>query len=195
MKSTEPSVERAPLSHFERLYSESADPWDYATSDYEQRKYRATLDALHGATGRTLELGCSIGVFSAMLAPQCNSLVAVDFSPTALAEARRRLAGAGNVEIVQATLPEQTPPGPFDAIVCSELLYYWSPTIVREGLTRIEAALAEGGTLVAVHWLGRDPRPELDGDRVHEILRESCKLRHETVERGTDYVLDVWRKQ
>jgi cyclopropane fatty-acyl-phospholipid synthase-like methyltransferase len=130
-----------------------------------------------------------------MLAPRCESLVAVDFSPTALTEARRRLAGADTVEIIQATLPEQTPLGPFDTIVCSELLYYWSTPVVREGMQQIEAALTEGGTLVAVHWLGRDHRRELDGDQVHRILRESCALRHESVEHGIDYVLDVWRKQ
>jgi cyclopropane fatty-acyl-phospholipid synthase-like methyltransferase len=195
MSRVESSGERAPLSHFEHLYSESVDPWEYATSDYEQRKYRVTLDALPARPGRALELGCSIGVFTEMLAPRCEVLVAVDFSPTALAEARRRLAGAGHVEIIQATLPEQTPLGPFDAIVCSELLYYWSTAVVREGLLQIEAALAEGGTLVAVHWLGRDRRRELDGDQVHRILRESCKLNHEGTEQGADYVLDIWSKQ
>ena len=30
--------DRAPVEHFERLARESADPWGYATSDYEQGK-------------------------------------------------------------------------------------------------------------------------------------------------------------
>src|ERR1700753_2090859 len=59
--------DRAPVEHFERLAHESADPWDYATSEYEQAKYRRTLSYLPEATGRTLELGCSGGVFTAML--------------------------------------------------------------------------------------------------------------------------------
>ena len=63
------------------------------------------------------------------------------------------------------------PEGPFETIVCAEILYYWSPDLVREGLRRIEAALAPGGTLLAVHWRGRDPRRELNGDDVHRILR------------------------
>jgi len=34
------------------------------TSSYEQRKYRHTLEYLPERTGRTLELGCSVGVFT-----------------------------------------------------------------------------------------------------------------------------------
>ncbi|HEX4729673.1 MAG TPA: SAM-dependent methyltransferase, partial [Solirubrobacterales bacterium] len=59
--------DRAPVEHFERLARESADPWAYATSKYEQGKYRTTLEYLPDHTGRTLELGCSVGVFTAML--------------------------------------------------------------------------------------------------------------------------------
>jgi SAM-dependent methyltransferase len=187
-------AERAPLAHFERLYAESADPWGYETSEYEQRKYRATLAALAERPGRALELACSIGVFTEMLAPRCDSLVAVDFSPTAVEAARRRLAGAALVDVRLATLPEQTPKGPFDAIVCSELLYYWSPAMAVEGLRKIEAALAPGGTLIAVHWRGRDRRRELDGIQVHRILRERCELPRLEVEQDRAYAMDVWRR-
>jgi cyclopropane fatty-acyl-phospholipid synthase-like methyltransferase len=184
--------ERAPVEHFERLATESADPWDYETSAYEQAKYRRTLAALPRRTGRTLELGCSVGVFTAMLAPRCESLLAVDFSPTALAHARRRLVGTENVELAERHLPEQMPPGPFETIVCAEVLYYWSPALVREGLTMMERALAPGGTLLAVHWRGRDPRRELNGDDVHRILRADTGLRWETRAQSPDYLLDRW---
>jgi SAM-dependent methyltransferase len=183
---------RAPVEHFERLATESADPWDYETSSYEQAKYRRTLAALPRRTGRTLELGCSVGVFTAMLAPRCESLLAVDFSPTALGLARRRLVGAGNVELAERSLPEQMPAGPFETIVCAEVLYYWSPALVREGLAGMERALAPGGTLLAVHWRGSDPRRELNGDDVHRILRDETRLRWQAGARAPDYLLDRW---
>lgn len=184
--------DRAPVEHFERLASDSADPWEYAASAYEQAKYRRTLAALPPWTGRTLELGCSVGVFTAMLAPRCESLLAVDFSPTALGHARRRLDGIENVELAERRLPEQMPRGPFETIVCAEILYYWSPALVREGLTRMERALAPGGTLLAVHWRGPDPRRELNGDDVHRILRAETRLRWESRAQGPDYLLDRW---
>lgn len=185
--------DRAPVEHFERLARESPDPWRYASSEYEQAKYRRTLDALPERTGRTLELGCSVGVFTAMLAPRCDSLLAVDFSPSALARARRRLTGVDGVELRRCLLPEEAPAGPFETIVCAEILYYWSEPLVRAGWRRFERALAPGGTLLAVHWRGADRRRELDGDGVHRILRECSRLRRDGGEATDDYLLDRWR--
>lgn len=184
--------DRAPVEHFERLARESPDPWDYETSEYEQDKYRQTLAALPADTGNTLELGCSVGVFTAMLAPRCASLLAVDFSATSLVHAGRRLRGVPRVELRRLTLPEQTPAGPYETIVCAEVLYYWNPGLVREGLRRIEAALAPGGILLAVHWRGSDPRRELRGDDVHAILREESGLIWEMGEESPNYLLDRW---
>jgi SAM-dependent methyltransferase len=186
--------DRAPVEHFERLAGERKDPWSYATSDYEQAKYRRTLAALPPATGRTLELGCSVGVLTAMLAPRTESLVAVDFSPTALDRARERTAGLDQVEVRQARLPEETPKGPFETILCSEILYYWSPDLVRAGLRRFEAELAPGGIFLAVDWRPGDPRRELNGDDVHTILREHSDLTWVSGETQPDYLLDLWRR-
>ncbi len=187
--------DRAPVAHFERLTRASDDPWDYETSAYEQAKYRRTLAHLPERIPRALELGCSVGVFTAMLAPRCERLLAVDFSPTSLRHARRRLAGTDNVELRRERLPEGTPAGPFEAIVCSEILYYWSPALVGDGLRRIEAALAPGGTLVAVHWRRGDPRRDLDGDDVHAILRDEARLVHRGGEESEDFLLDVWARE
>jgi SAM-dependent methyltransferase len=187
------AADRAPVEHFERLARESADPWDYATSEYEQGKYRTTLEYLPARTGRTLELGCSVGVFTAMLAPRCDELVAVDYSPTALARARERLADAPAVELLRRRLPEEMPIGPFDTIVCAEILYYWSVDLVEEGLERIESALAPGGTLLAVHWRHPDPRRELTGDDVHVLLDEGTSLGLDASHTTPDFLLDRWR--
>jgi len=182
--------DRAPVEHFERLARESEDPWDYATSAYEQRKYRRTLDYLPERTGRTLELGCSVGVFTAMLAPRCDSLLAVDFSPTALERARRRVTDAHQVQVLRRRLPEEMPEGPFDTIVCAEILYYWSAPLVSLGLRRMEAALAPGGTLLAVHWRHPDRRRELTGDDVHAIIDAETRLETEARFATIDYLLD-----
>ncbi len=189
------SGDRAPVGHFERLYRGSMDPWSYETSAYEREKYARTMAMLPEHGGRTLELGCSIGVFTQMLAPRCASLLAVDFSPTAVSLARRRLSRVCTVEIARLDLPEQTPKGPFETIVCSELLYYWSPSLVREGLQRMEESLAPEGVLLAVHWRGSDPRRELAGQEVHAILRKRSRLCWDTGEQTPDYVLDRWCKR
>lgn len=176
-------------SHFEARYRAQADPWGYASSPYEQEKYARTLDAIGpGPFPRALELGCSIGVFTELLAPRCERLVAVDGAPTALARARERLRRATNVELQLRTLPGDLPPGPFDLIVASELLYYWSADLLAATLPQLEAALAPSGRLVAVHWRGPLRDGPLDGDRVHALLRERTTLDH-----GAELVTDAYR--
>jgi hypothetical protein len=51
-----------PREYFERLYANGADPWDFATSSYEQAKYGATLAALPAPRiGATLEMAARSG--------------------------------------------------------------------------------------------------------------------------------------
>src|SRR5918994_708944 len=112
--------ERLDREYFENLYEQSPDPWAFETSPYERRKYERTLSVLQGqqrAYRTALEVGCSIGVFTAMLAPLCNELWAIDVSERAVAAARERLAGFPHVHVERRRLPEETPEGPFDLVV------------------------------------------------------------------------------
>ena len=59
------------VDHFEAQYRADPDPWGYRCSAYERAKYDATLSACGpGPFENALELGGSIGVFSARLAPR-----------------------------------------------------------------------------------------------------------------------------
>ncbi len=108
-------------------------------SAYEQAKYAATLDACGpGPFGRALELGASIGVFTALLAPRCRPLVTVDLAPTAVAAARERLRrrAAGRRSSQGADPRRRCPRGPFDLVVASEILYYLEPRRARRARSR-----------------------------------------------------------
>src|SRR5919199_2360476 len=138
--------------YFENLYGRSPDPWGFETSSYERSKYERTLEVLaHRRYRRALEVGCSIGVFTAMLAPLCDELLAVDISERAVVAARERLANYPHVRVERRTLPDETPEGPFDLIVASEILYYFSKELVLMTLQRFERVLAPSGMLLAVH--------------------------------------------
>jgi SAM-dependent methyltransferase len=69
-------------------------------------------------------------------------------------------------------LPEELPAGPFDLIVCSEVLYYWSRDLLLAALPPMVAALAPGGSLLAVHWRPGTRTYPLLGDEVHDLLAE-----------------------
>jgi SAM-dependent methyltransferase len=192
---------------FERIYGLEHDPWRCESSASERAKYRHTLAALGGRRySRALEVGCGIGVFTLDLALRCDAVVALEPSATALSRARRRLRFARHVRVVQGAIPDDLPAGPFDLVVCSEVLYYLREPLVLEALAELEQRIVPGGTLIAVHYapslgsrmiarlnlLHRAPRPyaPISGRRVHELLRANTRLAHMHEERHRAYLLD-----
>jgi predicted TPR repeat methyltransferase len=179
--------------YFERLYAQSYDPWNFETSEYERKKYERTLEALGGRRfERALEAGASIGVFTEMLAARCDELLAVDVSERAVAEARKRLSGREHVRVERRTLPEEMPRGPFDLIVASEVLYYFTRQEMLAVLGTFERELAPGGTLLAVHWRRETRTYPLQGDEVHELLGEHTRLQNTKTIAEQDYRLDLF---
>ena len=185
--------ERLDRDYFENLYEESTDPWGFETSEYERRKYERTLESLgERRFRRAFEAGSSIGVFTAMLAPRCDELLAADTSERAVEIARERLAEQSHVRVERRTLPEEMPDGSFDLIVASEVLYYWPREVMLEALRRFEGILAPGGVLVAVHWRKETKTYPLQGDEVHELLvRHACLANVKTI-KEPEYQLDVF---
>jgi SAM-dependent methyltransferase len=178
--------------YFRDLYRRADDPWSFETSEYERDKYRRTLAALGGRRfDRALEVGCSIGVFTAMLAPWCEELIGVDVSERALEQARERLAGASGVSLEMRDVAAEMPQGSFDLIVCSEVLYYFGRDLLLEMLGGLEAALRPGGSLLAVHWRPRTETYPLQGDEVHDLLASSLRgLEHAVSEMQERYRID-----
>ncbi len=187
--------ERLGREYFERLYANSLDPWDFETSGYERKKYRHTLESLGDRTfRRALEAGCSIGVFTEMLAPRCDELLAVDASDRAVSAARKRLEKSPNVRVERRTLPEETPEGAFDLIVASEVLYYLDREAMLETLRLLENSLAPGGLFLAVHWRKETATYPLQGDEVHGLIHSNTRLDHIKSEAEPEYRLDLFER-
>ena len=99
--------------YFDAVYAASDDPWSFETSAYEADEVprpRSTPWATR-TFERALEIGCSIGVFTALLAPRCAELLALDVSEAALAQAERALCGAAPGALrADAPCPTRFPP-------------------------------------------------------------------------------------
>lgn len=186
--------ERLGREYFEKLYTDSPDPWNFETSEYERGKYRRTLESLGDRRfRRALEVGASIGVFTEMLAPRCDELLAVEASELAASAARERLKGLPSVRVERRTLPEETPPGrTFDLIVASEVLYYLTRETMLDTLRLFEEALVPGGLLLAVHWRKETMTYPLQGDEVHDLLLANTRLEHVGSEVESEYRLDLF---
>ncbi len=185
-----------PPAYFDALYARDVDPWRFAASDYERAKYAATLAALPRPRYRqALEVGCSIGVLTAQLAPRCDALLAVDVADRALAEARTRCAALPQVALRRMVVPGDWPGGRFDLILLSEVLYYLDAADLARLADRVAASLAPGGDALLVHWTGETDYPQ-GGDAATEafIAALAPVTRPLRQERHPRYRLDLLRR-
>lgn len=182
---------------FESRYRADSDPWGYTHSDYERQKYAATLGACGaGPFSRALELGGSIGVFTALLAPRCRQLVSIDASATAVAQARMRLGEQHpQVRLVLGQIPGAIPNGGYDLVLSSEILYYLHPDDLETTLSVLCSRMVPGARVVAVHWRPPGPERPFDADTVHARLRARPELESVKVGENPDYRLDVLRRR
>ncbi|MDW5597192.1 methyltransferase [Conexibacter stalactiti] len=200
---------------FDALYRRDPDPWGYRERPYERAKYADTLRACGpGPFDAALELGGSIGEFTALLTPRCRRLRSLDASPAAVELARERLAAlpagsprdrvpqrdpnphssdavGGDVHALLGTIPADLPHDRFDLVVASEVLYYLPQAEFDATLVALRERLAPGGRLVAVHYVPPGPERPLTAAAVHAALRAQPWLASvERSDRG-DYLLDV----
>lgn len=186
-----PSTDRA---YFHNMYATTDDPWHFATSSYEQRKYALTIESLPRKRYRNaFEPGCSIGVLSEKLAPRCNRLLATDIVPCALEQATRRLIDHENVMVEYRAIPESWPDETFDLIVLSEVAYYFDSDTLRDVIELVACTTKPGAHVVGVHWRGETDYP-LSGDDAHALINESKRLRNEIHHVEEEFILDLWER-
>ncbi len=184
-----------PPDYFDVRYAADPDPWNFAGSPYERDKYAATLAALpRERYASALEVGCSIGVLTAALAPRCDALVALDVAEAALAQARARCGDRPGLRLMRARVPGEWPEGRFDLILLSEVVYYLDAGDVARLASRVRASLRPDGDVVLVHWTGETHYP-LTGDEAADLFVRETRdhLALDRQVRTADYRLDVLR--
>ncbi|UHG92846.1 class I SAM-dependent DNA methyltransferase [Spirosoma oryzicola] len=193
-------MQSLPTTYFDDVYRANSDPWAFETSPYEKAKYEATVAALpNDRYENAFEIGCSIGVLSALLAQRCEKLLSVDASELPLEAARQRLAPYLNIAVRQMSIPNDFPDGHFDLIVMSEVGYY----LVIDDLKRARQLMVDhldtNGHLLLVHWTPFVHDYPLTGDQVHEhfleIAGEGKSLTHLLGQRTDKYRMDLFVKR
>jgi SAM-dependent methyltransferase len=160
----------------------------------EQReRNEATVRALSRPWyGRAFEPGCSAGGLTAQLAWRCVQVTATDSAPEFVARTEARCARFLNVQVFQANLADDPPPGTFDLIVLSDFGCHFAPKALIQLVLRMVAQLQPGGELVAAHsrWSNRHI---LSADTVHNLLRAQLPLEWTHEQRHDDFRIDVWQ--
>ena len=156
-------LRRASLSHemfrenreqrFEKLYQNHEDPWDYQTSEYERSKYREMEEFLSGRKFiQSIEVGCSEGIFTKVLADLSHQVIALDISSTAIERASKRCKDHKNIEFRRFDVVTDPFPEGSDLICCGEILNCLASK--KQFLTvrnKIVEALSVGGWLLLVN--------------------------------------------
>src|ERR1700728_4124676 len=179
--------------YFDGIYTADPDPWKFAESAYERGKYTLTLNAMPKPRYRSaLEVGCSIGVLTRLLASRCDAVVAIDAAQTPLVEARRRCADLPGVRFEQMFVPDEWPDGEFELILLSEVVYYLSREDVGRLADRVTRSLPKGGSVILVHWTGETDYP-LGGVEAAVLFIELIGAAHlvARVDRYRQFRLDV----
>jgi predicted TPR repeat methyltransferase len=180
--------------YFQNMYDESTDPWNFATSSYEQRKYALTINSLPRERYRNaFEPGCSIGVLSELLASRCERLLATDIVSSALEQAKLRLRKYENVVVESRAIPGSWPDEVFDLVVLSEVAYYFDAGSLRDILALIVRSTLPGAHVIGVHWRGETDYP-LTGDRAHELINANDQLRRIVHHLEEEFTLDLWER-
>jgi hypothetical protein len=195
MKST--NSQSLTTDFFEALYRENPDPWQFATSEYEANKYATTLNALPRDRYESgFEIGGSIGILTAQLARKCSSLLSVDVSTIAQAQAKQRCEQLSHVDFQIMSVPDEFPDRSFDLLVLSEVGYYWCWDDFYKAQNLMLDRLQSAGHLLIVHWIVDARVLPLTGDEVHDAFLELVpdRLAHLHSLTTDKYRLDLFEK-
>jgi len=142
---------------FQRL-----DPWGYLSQARQRERLSRAAQMLEEARrgahfGKAIEIGCAEGAFTELLAPICESLLAVDFSTLALARAKERCRRWAHVHCEIWDLRRDQAPGRFDLVVLMDVLeFFYRPNELRAAREKIVDLLVPDGYLLVTCTRGNE---------------------------------------
>lgn len=169
----------------EAAYAADPDPWASASPRYRYQRHKyAVLASLLPARRfrRALDLGCGLGLLSHHLALRADAVLGVDVAPSAVAAARLRHAGQGNLcfEVQDLLDLPRALDGSFDLVAVADVLYYVSPLgdgLLKGLVARIADLLVPGGLcLLANHYFFRAEAESGRSRRIHDAFSWSPRF-------------------
>jgi SAM-dependent methyltransferase len=186
---------------FEELWKRG-DPWEYETSEFEQRRCARLLEILSGRRyGKVLEIGCGAGAFTRLLAPIADHVVAFDISSTAI-ERAKAIQTDPRIDFKVANMMEYDAraEGPWDLVVMSDMICFlgWLYSFFDVGWLAMElfAATRLGGHLFLPNTFGGPERDWLMRPCLIRTYRDlfvnvGYQVKSEEIFRGTKNGVEI----
>ena len=183
-------------AHLAALYAGSDDPWHTHTSPYERQKFAQTIACLPRARYRQgLEVGCGAGALTALLAPRCDAVVAMDCTSRALAIAKA-CTSCANVTFLDGAAPAAWSAQPPDLVVLSEVLYFLTEDESAGLGLRLAQDCAEACDVVLVNWLGETGDAICGSAAATRLIRMLAPTHHPLALWGSSHFrIDVLRRR
>ena len=171
---------------------EEPDPWGYETHWYEKRRRALIAALLPGEKlGQVLEIGCSTGLITQMLAARARHVLAIDVSPKAVSLARERLQGLAHVEIVQADITQDWPARSFDQILLCDVAYYLDAGQLSQLARNIRIQASADCVLLLAHWRHPFAQVITSAPAAHDLLAEVTGFARLAGYQDHDLLIDV----
>lgn len=168
------------------------DPWGYETHWYEKRR-RALIAAMlpDEALGQVLEIGCSTGLITQMLAARASHVLAVDVSARAVALACQRLQGSAHVQVVHADITAHWPGQSFDHILLCDVAYYLSEAQIIQLARNIRIQASAECVLLLAHWRHAFAQVITPAETAHVLMSEVTGFHGQAGYQDDDLLIDV----
>jgi SAM-dependent methyltransferase len=168
----------------------NTDPWRLDSSFYEQRRLALVLACLgRDRYQSALEIGCSTGQLSELLANRVDDVTGLDASASALHIAQHR---CPKVTWTLGVAPADIPQRRFDLIVLSEVAYFLDGPDLVATLRAAQRLLQPGGEIVLANWRAATSDIPLDGELVHQQAAAVLDLPLRSSYCDADLTIQLW---
>ena len=203
---TDSAISRARLrdgdeAAFDAAY-EGGDPWASGDSRYlyQRRKYDVIAALLPQGRqfGTALDLGTGLGLLGRRIASRADTVLGLDISQAAVADAQVRHADIPNLSFEQGDVRDLplSLNGQFDLVVIADTLYYLpqpiTDAVLKATALRIAALLAPGGLcLLANHYFFAGDADSRLSRRIHDAFAWSPGFQVQSQHRRPFYLVSL----
>ncbi len=188
---------------FAPVYSRAErDAWGYEQRAFESKRFDLIMEVMSTVRPkRVLEVGCAEGHLTQRLGSRAEELVACDIVEEALRRARENCRGLDNARFLHLDVRRTWPPGGFDLLVYSDVLYYFTKREVKRVIRESACRVHPGGYFLFANEWHDHYRWQTHPDYITQQLDRSeswtrvCARKYMDTNESRRLTVELWRRR